>query len=166
VREVARRLRSLAARFDAIRWPAPARTVWSLADRVAFFSLMCEVERADVRSPVDGACFASGRALDGTPIRLLVERCTDGISRVTLEQTPGGHDFDRRGLFEPDAPVSPAQADRIWGRLSERYAEQAAGEVTAWVYKPWDDSTWKTRELPALRRNPRVTAIRVIDLAP
>src|SRR5687768_5203372 len=68
VREVARRLRSLAARFDAIRWPAPARTVWSLADRVAFFSLMCEVERADVRSPVDGACFASGRALDGTPI--------------------------------------------------------------------------------------------------
>ena len=121
---------------------------------------------ADVKSPIDGANFYSGKAADGTRMRVFAEQNTDGVSKVTLEQTPGGKDFDGRGLYDPDSPVSKNQADQLWGRLSERYAENASGEATAWAHDPWSESIWFKRELPALEKNPDVTGIKVIDPAP
>ncbi|WP_328463048.1 hypothetical protein OHA21_36910 [Actinoplanes sp. NBC_00393] len=128
-----------------------------------FHRLMREVERADVRSPLDGATFYSGAAYDGTRMRAYAEANTDGVLSLTLEQTPGGNRFDARALYEAGSPVTKEHADKIWGRLSERYAENAVGEVTAWTHAPSNRSIWLNRELPALQNNPNVTSINVID---
>ena len=132
----------------------------------AFHGLMREVEHADVASPVDGARFYSGRAPDGTRMRTFAEKGSDGVTTTTLEQTPGGKYLDDKQLYEPGSPVSKAQADQLWGRLSERYAQDAKGEVTAFSHDPWDGSVWVTRERPALEQNPDVTKITVIDPVP
>ncbi|MBG0560961.1 WXG100-like domain-containing protein [Actinoplanes aureus] len=128
-----------------------------------FHRLMREVEKVDVRSPTDGATFYSGAAYDGTRMRAYAEANTDGLTTVTLEQTPGGSVFDGRALYEAGSPVTKDHADKIWGRLSERYAENANGEVTAWSHAPSHRSIWLNRELPALQNNPNVTSINVID---
>ncbi|MBW6438394.1 hypothetical protein KZ829_32185 [Actinoplanes hulinensis] len=130
-----------------------------------FHRLMREVERADVRSPLDGANFYSGALTDGTRMRTYAEAHTDGITSVTLEKTPGGADLDSRELYETGSPVTKDHADKIWGRLSERYAENASGAVTAWSHNPSEHSVWLNRELPALQSNPKVTSIDVIDPA-
>jgi hypothetical protein len=127
---------------------------------------MREVELADVRSPVNGANFYSGRAADGTRMRLVAERNADGVNSVTLEMTPGGRVMDDKALYEPGSPISKAQADQVWGRLSERYAQTAEGEVTAYAHDPWSGSVWLTKEKPALETNPKVTDIKVIDPSP
>jgi hypothetical protein len=128
-----------------------------------FHRLMREVERADVRSPVNGANFYSGKADDGTPMRLFAEKHTDGVTKVTLEQTPGGGRFDDMLLFENGSPVRRGHAQDVWSRLSERYAESAQGEVTAWSHNARAGSIWNTVERPALEQNSAVTSISVID---
>jgi hypothetical protein len=134
--------------------------------RSAFHGLMAEVERANVSSPVNGANFYSGRAADGTRMRTYADLNTDGVNSVTLEKTIGGERFDKMGLYEPGSPITKDQADRVWSRLSERYAENAEGRVTAWTHDPWEGSVWNRTELPALNRNPKVTDIQIIDPAP
>jgi hypothetical protein len=128
-----------------------------------FHRLMREVERADVRSPFNGANFYSGALDDGTRMRAFAEKHADGITSVTLEQTPGGRRFDDMLLFEEHSPIRKEQAGGVWERLSERYAEGARGEVTAWSHKPRTDGIWNTVEKPALERNPAVTKMSVID---
>ncbi|WP_430781296.1 hypothetical protein [Actinoplanes sp. G11-F43] len=128
-----------------------------------FHRLMREVEKADVRSPTNGANFYSGKDATGTPMRVYAEKHTDGLTRVTLEQTPGGSRFDDLLLFEDGSPIRRGQAVDIWARLSERYAEGAQGAVTAWSHNPRTDGIWNTVEKPALERNPSVTKIDVID---
>ncbi|MDP9793773.1 hypothetical protein J2S43_002285 [Catenuloplanes nepalensis] len=128
---------------------------------LAFHTLLAEVERADVSSPRDGAIFWSGRAPDGTRLQDVAERDADGVSRVTLNQTPGGEYLEGLDLYDRDSsPISPWQADILWARLSERYAENASGTVTAYVDDPpRPGSIWASTELPALRENPNVTDI-------
>lgn len=128
-----------------------------------FHRLMREVERVDVRSPLNGANFYSGKADDGTPMRVFAEKHTDGVTKVTLEQTPGGGRFDDMLLFENGSPVRRGQAENVWSRLSERYAEGAQGDVTAWSHNPRAGSIWNTVERPALEQNTAVTRISVID---
>ncbi|GAA1597884.1 hypothetical protein [Actinoplanes couchii] len=130
-----------------------------------FHRLMREVEKADVRSPYNGANFYSGKADDGTPMRVYAEKHADGVTRVTLEQTPGGSRFDDMLLFENGSPVRRDHAVDVWARLSERYAQNAGGEVTAWSHNPRADGIWNTVEKPALDRNTAVTKISVIDPA-
>ncbi|WP_229067765.1 hypothetical protein [Actinoplanes sp. DH11] len=128
-----------------------------------FHRLMRDVERADVRSPVNGANFYSGRAGDGTPMRVYAEKYTDGITSVTLEKTPGGAAFDGMRLFEDGSPVRQTHARDIWSRLSERYAASAAGEVTAWAHNPRADGIWNAVERRALFENPATTRLTTID---
>lgn len=128
-----------------------------------FHRLMREVEKADVRSPTNGANFYSGKGDDGTPMRVYAEKHTDGVTKVTLEQTPGGSRFDDMLLFQDDSPIRRNQAVDIWARLSQRYAEDAQGTVTAWSHNPRTDGIWNTVERPALERNSSVTKIDVID---
>jgi hypothetical protein len=128
-----------------------------------FHRLMREVELADVRSPFSGANFYSGKADDGTPMRVFAEKHTDGVTRVTLEQTPGGSRFDDMLLFEDPSPIRRDQARDVWARLSERYAEGAEGEVVAWSHNPRAESIWNTVERPILEKNSAVTKISVID---
>jgi hypothetical protein len=132
----------------------------------AYRGLMREVERADVGSPADGANFYSGKAADGTRMRVFAESNTDGVTSVTLEKTPGGKYFDDMALYRPGSPISEAQANKVWARLSERYAEDASGEATAWAHNPWSGSIWNTVEKPALESNPTVTKITVVDPSP
>ncbi|BBH65121.1 hypothetical protein ACTI_18060 [Actinoplanes sp. OR16] len=128
-----------------------------------FHRLMREVEAVDVRSPVNGATFYSGRAGDGTPMRVFAEKYTDGVTSVTLEKTPGGAAFDDLRLFEDGSPVRQTQARDIWGRLSERYASSAVGEVTAWAHNPRADGIWNAVERRALFENPAATQLTTID---
>ncbi|MEU4691747.1 hypothetical protein [Actinoplanes sp. NPDC023714] len=128
-----------------------------------FHRLMREVERADIRSPVNGATFYSGRAGDGTPMRVFAEKYTDGVTSVTLEKTPGGAAFDDLRLFEDGSPVRQTQARDIWSRLSERYASSAVGDVTAWAHNPRADGIWNAVERRALFENPATTRLTTID---
>jgi hypothetical protein len=89
----------------------------------------------------------------------VAESRVDGVDSVTLELTSGGRYFDDKVLFEPGSPVSRKQAYDIWGRLSERYAQSAEGNVTAYSHNPDPVSVWLTRERPALENNPKVTGI-------
>jgi hypothetical protein len=128
-----------------------------------FHRLMREVERVDVRSPVNGANFYSGRAGDGTPMRVYAEKYTDGVTSVTLEKTPGGARFDELRLFEDESPLRQTQARDVWSRLSERYASSAVGEVTAWAHNPRADGIWNAVERRALFENPETTKLTTID---
>ncbi|MEV6306284.1 hypothetical protein AB0M02_43220 [Actinoplanes sp. NPDC051861] len=130
-----------------------------------FHRLMREVERADVNSPLNGAHFYSGRSPEGVPMRLYAEKNADGVDSVTLEQTPGGRTFDDMRLFADNSPVRATHARDIWGRLSERYAENAAGEVTAWTHNPRADGIWNAIERRALDNNQSVTSLTEIDPA-
>jgi hypothetical protein len=132
----------------------------------AFRGLMREAERVEVSSPVNGANFYSGKAPDDTPMRVFAERNVDGVSSVTLEQTPGGKYFDDMQLFEPGSPVSRQHALEVWKRLSQRYAENARGDVTAWAHEARPNSIWNTVERPALESNPDVGKITVVDPTP
>ena len=165
-REIAKLLRKAAALLEKAGRRDLAAQVMTRSESTAFKGLMREVEIADVRSPVNGANFYSGRAADGTRMREIAERNVDGVNSVTLEQTPGGHTFDGKGLYEPNSPITKTQADQVWGRLSERYAQTAEGETTAYAHDPWSGSVWLTKERPALETNPKVTDIKVIDPTP
>ena len=135
-------------------------------EKSSFHGLMAEVERADVVSPVNGANFYSGKDAAGVRMRVHAEANTDGVTKITLEQTPGGADLDGRKLFDPSSPVNPKQAHDLWARLSERYASQAEGDVTAFAHDPKPESVWLTHELPALQKNPKVANINVVDPTP
>jgi hypothetical protein len=138
----------------------------SASESTAFKGLMHEVELADVRSPLNGANFYSGKDPANVSMRVYAEAHVDGTTSVTLEQTPGGKYFDGKHLYETGSPVNIGQADQVWARLSQRYAENAEGEVTAWTHNPRVNSIWNTVERPALEDNPKVTGINVIDPVP
>jgi hypothetical protein len=143
----ARRLQGVAARAHRI------------GQRQSFHGLMRKVEHIDVRSPVDGAHFYPGRAPDGTRMGELAARNTDGVSSVTVEKTPGGRYFNEMELYEPGSPVSTAQADKVWDRISAQYAEQARGKVTVWAHDPSPSSTWARIERPILEKKSDVEIV-------
>lgn len=129
-----------------------------------FTNLWSKAERLDVSTPRDGANFWSGRGPDGTSMRSFAEKNTDGVHSLTLEKTPGGRYFDQLDLYGSNTGmVNAAQRDQLWGKLSERYADGATGQATAWVHEPRPTSVWLQRELGALKANPAVTGVRQVD---
>jgi hypothetical protein len=88
---------------------------------------------------------------------------------TTLEKTPGGKYFDDMNMYT-DAPLKDSlanrQKNRVWGRLSERYADGASGQVNSQVHLPRKTSIYLNDELPALRSNPNVTEIVEHDPVP
>jgi hypothetical protein len=127
----------------------------------AYQSLLDEVEKADVSSPVDGATFWSGRSAKGESMRDFAN--TDGVTSKTLNQTPGGEWLQNEHLFRPGSPVTESQANALWTRMSERYAEEAQGEVAAYVHDSPTSSVWSSKELDTLMHNPKVTQITIKD---
>jgi hypothetical protein len=116
-----------------------------------------------VSSPVNGANFYSGKDADGIKMRVYAERNVDGTNSVALEQTLGGKHFDDMNLFGAKSPVSTDHAVEVWKRLSQRYAQNAEGDVTAWTHDSWEGRIWNTMERPALEKNPNVGKITVVD---
>lgn len=97
-----------------------------------------------------------------------------GVTKLTLERTPGGKWMDDLKLFEKLSDgaytyekygLNEAEAKQIWSNLSSRYADGASGAVTAFTknvpdkFKP-QTIFWST-ELPQLRTNPNVSHINI-----
>jgi hypothetical protein len=97
-----------------------------------------------------------------------------GITKLTLERTPGGKWMDDLKLYErlpdgryryEDYGLTLERTNKIWSTLSSRYADGASGAVTAFtknvpdIFKP-RTIFWST-ELPQLRRNEKVTHINI-----
>jgi hypothetical protein len=162
-REIAAMLRKAAKMLERAGARKLAEKTVNGSRRTAFKGLMHEVENADVRSPFNGANFYSGEQPSAEKMRTYAEKQVNGVTSLTLEMTPGGRRFDDMRLFERSSPVNGEQAVDIWKRLSERYAQDASGEATAWTHKAWSGSVWYTKEKPALQLNPNITKINEID---
>lgn len=82
-------------------------------------------------------------------------------TRTTLELTPGGRYLDKLDLFK-NPSISTQQAKALWNRLSERYAEEAAGTAKFFISQDGltrTASTFMDSELPALLKNPKIKKI-------
>jgi hypothetical protein len=62
-----------------------------------------------------------------------------------------------------NATVTRREADEIMETLARRYAEQASGLVTLYASDVLTTSVFMRRDLPALRDNPNVTGIKIVD---
>ncbi|GAA2878352.1 hypothetical protein Acy02nite_15780 [Actinoplanes cyaneus] len=162
-REIAAMLRKAARMLEKAGAQKLAKTTMNGSRKTAFKGLMHDVENANVRSPFNGANFYSGRQPNDAGMREYAEKQVDGVRSLTLEMTPGGRRFDDMRLFEDGSPVGNDQAMDIWRRLSERYAQDASGEATAWTHNALPGSVWNTREKPALQLNPNITRIHEVD---
>jgi hypothetical protein len=103
---------------------------------------------------------------DDRPIksRDIAESYATQTGRTTLEMTKGGGWLDDQDLYHK---FDASQAEELWGRLAERYAEGASGEVVAFSRAGANDRTavW-LRELDALKSNRAVTKIENYGLTP
>lgn len=138
--------------------------------------LMKKIELLDVSTGKNQAIFYSGskevskavREKGYIAAREWAESYADeyfkrtGRIKLTLERTPGGKWLDELDLFSnKQIGLTKEQAREVWRRLSERYAEEASGSVTAFCKYSRDTSIFKTAELPALRKNKNVTHINI-----
>jgi hypothetical protein len=112
------------------------------------------VETLNVSTPKNSSIFYSGPGN-----RAAAEAFAAKTGKFTLEQTPGGKMLNDLKLYDADSPLTAAEADNIWARLSVRYAQQASGEVTAFVEGAKPDRIFLSVEKPILEANPNVTAI-------
>ena len=144
----------------------------------------------DVSTEKNQAIFYAGRIqafdtkigdMKNTSARELAERYADnllkekGITKLTLERTPGGKWMDDLKLyeilpneqkrFEVEYGLTQEQADEIWSTLSSRFADNASGAITAFSKNVPDKIKPKTifwsTELPRLRKNPNVKHINI-----
>ncbi len=109
-----------------------------------------QAEHLDVSSEPGKAIFYSGPGN-----RARAEAFARG-GGTTLESTPGGKWFDNQVLFKR---MLPEDAQRIWDKLSERYAQQASGTATVFADGASPRGTFSRVELPILQSNPNVTGI-------
>lgn len=112
------------------------------------------VEKLDVSTKPNTATFYSGIGN-----RELAEHFALQNGKTTLEMTRGGKYLDNLNLFENGSPLTGDQASQIWARLSERYAQNASGNVYGFVSGARTNSIFNTVEYPALKLNPNVTNI-------
>ncbi|NUP18477.1 MAG: hypothetical protein HOZ81_20800 [Streptomyces sp.] len=117
----------------------------------------------DYSSPPGKAVFWSGRtgSLRAGPERAEEIARSEGDGAVTLEML-----MDSRGIPQAEwvEPPDPLVRD-AWTHASETYARGVSGEVRVVLGEEVrENSIWLTRELPALKDNPKVTKIIVIDL--
>lgn len=109
------------------------------------------VETLEVTAAISKSVFYSGPGN-----RKLAEQYALAEDKTTLEMTAGGKFLDDLKLFDQGSPVNPTQALRIWSRLSQRYAQQAAGDVFCFVTGARPSGVFTTVELPELKRNRKV----------
>lgn len=76
--------------------------------------------------------------------------------KLTINDTPGGKWLNQFDFMGGDMPLTPEQSFKIWGRLSERYAESASGEITLFVAGSKADRVFYSPEFPTLRSNKKI----------
>jgi hypothetical protein len=130
--------------------------------RGSFDDIMQQVERVNVSTPPGGAVFWSGFRQGNQAAAM---KWAQQTGRSTIEMTPGGRWLTSLDVYGPTSPFTRAQADAAWRRLSQRFAEEAQGEASAFLkgtsFNP--RSTFYGTELPTLYGNPHVPRIRIRD---
>lgn len=112
------------------------------------------VDDLDVSTNPNSATFYSGPGN-----RDLAEDFAKSNGKITLEMTEGGKLLDDLQLYAEGSPLTKDQADAVWRKLSEKYADGASGNVYGYVEGSWEESVFNTVEFPALKDNPNVTNI-------
>lgn len=135
-----------AAAPSSVAEPAPV-----LTSQEAMTYYLNLVETLDVTTAIGKSVFYSGPGN-----RKLAEEFAGSDDKTTLEMTPGGKILDDLKLFEKGSPLTPEQATQVWKRLSQRYAEQAAGDVYCFVTGARPTGVFTTVELPELRKNRKI----------
>jgi hypothetical protein len=116
-----------------------------------FRQYMRAVETLDLATAPNKAVFYSGA---GNAARAL--QFARATGRTTLEMTPGGAWLDGERLYTATS-LTPAEADLVFARASQRFAEGASGEVNALIRGARADRIFNTTELPMLHSGGRVT---------
>lgn len=125
------------------------------------------VNAIDTRTGPNDATFWSGRVLDadGNTIpdatQLGAQDLTNGTHGETLEQL-----LERQGMTDrmPSDWNDPS-TDATWREVSTRLAQNASGDVRAFVGDVRAQSVWNECELPTLVRNDGIKSITLIDAA-
>ena len=104
-----------------------------------------------VSTPKNGAVFYSG---PGNRARATDFANQNG--KFTLETTVGGKYLDDLNLYDK---LPKEQADMVWRRMSERYAQGATGNTYGFVKGSNTGSIFNTIEYPTLLQNKNVTNI-------
>ena len=121
----------------------------------SFFKIHSYVEQAlfklDVNTEIDTATFWSGKGNQELATNFAIK-----MDKVTLDMTPGGKYLDSLNLFK-QYPYE--QAVKPWDALSRRLAENASGNVYAFVEGARPTSVFNRIEYPILIENPEVAEI-------
>ncbi len=112
----------------------------------------------DFTTPPDKSVFYSG---PGNRDKALHAAKNGG---VPIDATPGGKALNGENLYGEFSPVDNKTADAIWSQASENFANNAKGEVTAFVRGASPDRVFGSTELPLLLKNPNVTGINGIPM--
>ena len=136
---------------DAILIQQQSETLTSIDNWFSFYTKA--VEDLDVSTGPNQAVFYSGPGN-----RALAEEFAQQNGKLTLEQTPGGQWLDAQKLFT-SGKLTDEQALVVWGRLSERFAQQASGTAVGFVQGASETSIFNTTEYPALLENPNIVNI-------
>lgn len=114
-----------------------------------------EVDKLDVSTKYGEAMLYSGT-------RKTAEKYAAENGFKTLESTPGGKWLDAQQLFK-DPNISNRDAQKIWRKLSKRYAKQASGPVKIFEgtrdYRRMRLSTLRSVEMGVLKGNKAVNLV-------
>lgn len=107
--------------------------------------------KLDVSTSKNGAVFYSGPGNRAKATDFAIQN-----GKSTLETTIGGKYLDSLNLYDK---LPKEQADMIWRRMSERYAQGATGNTYGFVKGSDATSIFNTVEYPTLLQNKNVTNI-------
>jgi hypothetical protein len=110
-----------------------------------FAYYMKKVDSLDVSTQPNKAVFYSGPGN-----RELAEAFAEKAGKTTLEMTNGGKWLQNENLYNS---LTTNQADMVWGRLSERYAQKASGEINLFIKGANPERTFMKYEKPILDNN-------------
>jgi hypothetical protein len=125
-----------------------------LASGTSYFKIHTHIEEAydlNINTEADASTFWSGKGN-----KILAENYAAYMDKTTLEMTPGGQYLESLNLFKA---YPYKQAIKPWEILSARFANNASGEVFAFVEGAAPTSVFNRIEHPALLANPNVTKI-------
>jgi RHS repeat-associated protein/uncharacterized repeat protein (TIGR01451 family) len=132
---------------DAAQACSASRSIVPLLDWIQLMVDLVDIFTA----PGTAVFYSGGNSADAA------QKFARQSGKFTIDMTPGGKwltDYgDLRNIFDPKTSNS------IWSRISQRFAQNASGEVFVFLDNPRADGVWNTVEKEALEKNPRVTKI-------